>query len=403
MSQVLESFLSTHQSLDAFSDRNFVRAMLRFEAALAKAQGVCGVIPISSADAIVATCQVDLIDVKRVIDEGGRAGSLAIPLVKALRETVALFNPGAAEHAHFGSTSQDVIDTAMAIVSQPVLCAIAADTRALARSLLQLAALHADSPVLARTLMQPASVTSFGLKCIHWAAPLVRSVLRLECAVKVALCVQVGGAIGTSRAYSAQADAVGAMVASHLGLSAPAFCWHTQRDQWVLVACELGILTGCVAKIAQDLALMGQFEVAEAFEPTEPGRGGSSAMPHKRNPVAAMVARAAALRVPHRVAAILGSMAHEHERALGGWQAELAEWPGLLASTHGAVQAMAYAAAHLQVEPERMLANVNAIAKAVSIDVATEWFSPSLAAHAAVLTKRHHAALTAQLNVKGEA
>ena len=397
MSHIFEAFLSTPEVLEAFSERQFVDAMLRYEAALARAQAACGLIPLSAAEAIIAACKVNLIDVKRVVDESGRAGSVAIPFIKNLKQTVALSNESAVKFIHFGSTSQDVIDTALALVSKPALAMIVADARTCASALLAHAHTYAATPMLARTLMQPASVTSFGLKCLHWAAPLVRSVARIEQAMANALCVQFGGAVGTSAALAGQATRVTELVAAELGLRAPEACWHTERDLWVLLGCELGILTGCLGKIAQDIALLGQFEVAEVSEPAEPGRGGSTAMPHKRNPVAAMIGRSAAQRVPQRVAALLASMSHEHERALGGWQTELAEWPGLLISTHGAARALAGALPGLEIDAARMLRNLQAVAAQLPPAAAAEWFAPALADQAALLVESELPALQAQL------
>ena len=245
--------------------------------------------------------------------------------------------------------------------------------------------------------MQPASVTSFGLKCVDWSAPLVRSLKRLQTASVHALSVQLGGAVGTlaqmkmkSRENGVQ-DAgpqVRALMAVDLGLNDPGYAWHTQRDEWVALGCELGLLVGSLGKIAKDIALMGQYEVNEVAEPAEAGRGGSSAMPHKRNPVACMVALAAAQRAPQRVAAMLAAMPQEHERALGNWQAELAEWPNLMMSAHGAARAMAQALPGLQVDTVRMRANLDTLRAVLPPDVADEWFNPALALHAAELARR---------------
>jgi len=383
MSSIFEGFLSTPEVLDAFSERNFIDAMLRFEASLARAQAGAGLIPEAAAQSIVGTCKVELFDVAKIVRESGRAGSIAIPLVKSLKETVALFNKEAAAYVHFGSTSQDVIDTALALVTRNALNLVEADIRKAVAALLVLARRHAADPVMARTLMQPASVTSFGFKCAGWAAPLARSLLRLRVAADNALAVQLGGAVGTLAQMQGKGPQIIAHMAADLKLKASAFPWHTQRDEWVALGCELGLLVGSLGKIAKDISLMGQYEIGELAEPTEPGRGGSSAMPHKRNPVACMVALAAAARAPQRVAALLAAMPQEHERALGNWQAELAEWPGLLMSAHGSVRAMAQALPGLQVDTQRMRANLDALRAELPPDAADEWFNPELAAQAA--------------------
>ncbi|WP_457280116.1 3-carboxy-cis,cis-muconate cycloisomerase [Polaromonas sp. P5_D5] len=385
MSSIFEGFLSTPEILEAFSERNFLDAMLRFEASLAQAQAEAGLIPEAAARSIAGTCKVELFDVAKIVRESGRAGSIAIPLVKALKETVGLFNKEAAGFVHFGSTSQDVIDTALALVTRNALDLIEADIRKAVAALLVLARRHAAAPVLARTLMQPASVTSFGFKCAGWAAPLARSLQRLQVARHNALAVQLGGAVGTLAQMNGKGPQIMAHMAADLKLKPAAFAWHTQRDEWVALGCELGLLVGSLGKIAKDISLMGQYEVGELAEPTEPGRGGSSAMPHKRNPVACMVGLAAAQRAPQRVAALLAAMAQEHERALGNWQAELAEWPGLLMSAHGSVRAMAQALPGLQVDTQRMSANLEALRSVLPADAADEWFNPALVRHASTL------------------
>jgi len=379
---IFEGFLSTSETLGAFSDRAFVDAMLRFEAALARAQAAEGLIPESAAHSIVSSCKVELFDVAKIVRESGRAGSVAIPLVKALREAVGLFNADAAPFVHFGSTSQDVIDSAMALVTREAVALVEADLARAADALLRLAVTHAETPMLARTLMQPASVTSFGFKCAGWAAPLVRSRIRLREAAKHALQLQLGGAVGTLAQMKGQGPAVRKRMARELGLGDPGATWHTQRDEWVALGCELGLMTGSLGKVAVDIALLGQYEVAEVTEPSEPGRGGSSAMPHKRNPVASMVAIAAAHRAPQRVAALLGAMPQQHERALGAWQAELGEWPQLLMSAHGSVRAMAGALPGLQVDAARMRANIDRLRAELPRDAADEWFDPALAHNA---------------------
>ncbi|WPG39995.1 3-carboxy-cis,cis-muconate cycloisomerase [Variovorax sp. EBFNA2] len=395
---IFEGFLSTSETLGAFSDRAFVDAMLRFEAALARAQAAEGLIPESAAHSIVSSCKVELFDVAKIVRESGRAGSVAIPLVKALREAVGLFNAEAAPFVHFGSTSQDVIDSAMALVTREAVALVETDLAKAADALLRLAVQHAETPMLARTLMQPASVTSFGFKCAGWAAPLVRSRMRLRAAAKHALQLQLGGAVGTLAQMKGQGAAVRQRMAKELGLGDPGATWHTQRDEWVALGCELGLMTGSLGKVAVDISLLGQYEVAEVAEPSEPGRGGSSAMPHKRNPVASMVAIAAAHRAPQRVAALLGAMPQQHERALGAWQAELAEWPQLLMSAHGSVRAMAGALPGLQVDAARMRANIDRLRAELPRDAADEWFDPALAVSAGQTAVAEVKALQAQLS-----
>lgn len=396
MSNIFEGFLATPQAAEAFGERHLVAAMLRFEASLARAQATAGLIPESAALSIIGTCKVELFDVAKIVRESARAGSLAIPLVKSLRETVALFNPDAADYVHLGCTSQDAIDTAMALVTRDALTLITADVQKILDALLRLAQTHAHTPMLARTLMQPASITTFGYKCVGWAAPLHRSLQRLIPATAHALKLQLGGTVGTLAQMGGHGDQVMQLMARELGLAAPQGCWHTQRDEWVALGCELGLLVGSLGKIARDVVLMSQFEVAEVAEPLEPGRGAPANMPHKHNPVASMVALAAAQRAPQRVALLLAAMPQEHERALGAWQAELAEWPTLVNSAHGSAHALAQALPKLHTDPARMQANIDAVRLSLPKAAAQEWFAPNLADHAAQRVALELAALRAR-------
>nr|WP_145548949.1 lyase family protein [Variovorax boronicumulans] len=379
---LFEGYLSTPEAVAAFSGRGLVAGMLRFEAALAQAQADEGLIPAAAARSIVGTCRVELFDVEKIVRDSGRAGSVAIPLIKALREAVGLFNAEAVAWTHFGSASQDVIDTALVLVTRDALALLDADLLRCIQALLALAEAHADTPMLARTLMQPASVTSLGFKCADWAAPLVRGRQRLQQAATEALQLQLGGAVGTLAQMGVDAPrvaAVRARVAASLGLRDGGGAWHTQRDDWVALGCALGLLAGSLGKLAADLALLGQHEVGELMEPAETGRGVSTVMPHKRNPVASMVALSAAQRVPQRVAALLAGMVQQHERALGAWQAEQAEWLSLWQAAAGSLRALATALPGLRVDAARMQANIDRVCAELPAQTAQAWFAPGLA------------------------
>jgi 3-carboxy-cis,cis-muconate cycloisomerase len=378
-----ERFLSTPQMLDIFGESSVVQAMMDFEAALARAQAAHGLITPKAATAIAGVCKAELHDVPAIVAASGRAGSLAIPMVKKLTETVALFDTEAAQVVHWGSTSQDVIDTAMVLLTRRALALIDSDLSRLIAALLALEQRHGTAPLLARTLMQPASVVSFGFKLVAWVAPLVRAQQRLHEAGARGLQLQLGGAVGTLAMMGAHGGDVARHMARALRLPEPAGAWHTQRDAWVSLGCEVGVLVGSLGKIARDLSLMAQGEIGELAEPSGAGRGGSTAMPHKRNPVSSMVALAAAQRVPHRVAALLGSMGQEHERGLGNWQAELAEWAGLFISAHGALCALADAAEGLQVDEARMRGHIDALQGLVSAEAVAMLLAPVLGKPAA--------------------
>ncbi|MBR8655131.1 3-carboxy-cis,cis-muconate cycloisomerase [Achromobacter sp. Marseille-Q0513] len=386
---LFQSFLSRPACRDIFSDRSVLAAMLRVEAALARAQAEQGVIPADAARAIAAHCDVSRYDVAAIAAGAAGAGSVAIPLIQALRQAVQAHDEGAARYTHAASTSQDIADTALALLTREALALMAADLRRAILAGLALAQAHAHTPALARTLMQPASVTSFGFKCLGWTAPLVRADARLRHAAEQALQLQLGGPVGTLANMDGKGQAVAASMARALGLRDPGLSWHTQRDAWNGLGCELGILAGSLGKIGRDLALAGQFEVAEAFEPAAPGRGASSAMSHKRNPASCLTAIAAAARAPQLVASLLSAMPQENERALGLWQAEQADWPALVMTVQGSLAAMADALEGLVVDEARMRRNIQQLCDAVPDDVAREWFRADLAEGIAAGTLHH--------------
>ena len=382
---LFDSFLTTPEMTAVFDDAAIVQAMLDFEAALANAEAAEGVIPTAAARAIGDACDVHRYDIAAIVTAGRRAGALAIPLVKELTRTVALDNQEAAAHVHWGSTSQDVLDTAMVLATRKALQLIDAELDQLTAHLLKLAGQHLSTPVLARTLMQPAQVTSFGFKLVGWAAPLVRAREQLRAQSARALQLQLGGAVGTLAVLGDKGPAVAQRMADALQLKMADAAWHTQRDEWVRLGMEVAVLTGSLGKLATDLSLMAQGEIAELAEPAGNGRGGSSAMPHKRNPVSAMIALAAANRAPHHASALLSAMAQQHERGLGNWQAELAEWPALFLGAHGALNALNDAFAGLVVDTARMRRNIDALQGLVFAEAASIFLAGAIgrpAAHA---------------------
>lgn len=375
---LFDAFLTTDAMAEAFGAQRLVQAMLDVEAALSEAQAAQGQVPAAAAAVIRQACDAALYDTAALLQAGRRAGSLAIPLVKVLTAEVARRDPDAARHVHKGSTSQDVLDTAAVLQTAQAVALLQGTLVGLTDTLAALAQAHADTPVLARTLMQPATVTTFGFKVCGWLEALLRSQQALRERSQQALALQLGGAVGTLAALGDAGPAVAAHMAQALGLRQPAHCWHTQRDDWMRLGAEVAILTGSLGKIATDLALMAQGEVGELAEPAGAGRGGSSAMPHKRNPVSAMLALASAHRAPGQVATLLGCMSQAHERGLGDWQAELAEWPHLFLGAHGALQALAEAFAGLQVDSARMRRNIDGLQGLVFAEAATRVLAPAL-------------------------
>jgi len=390
---IFDSFLTSPDMIAAFDDAAVVQAMFAFEAALAHAQAEEGLIPHAAAKAIGGVCNAQLYDIPALIRAGQRAGSLAIPLVKELTRAVALYDEDASRHVHWGSTSQDVIDTALVLVTRDALRMVDDALGELSGHLLKLAQDHLATPVLARTLMQPAQVTSLGFKAAGWLAPLVRARTQLRAAAARALQLQLGGAVGTLSVMGEPGAAVAGRMAAALRLKVADTAWHTQRDEWVRLGLEVAVLTGSLGKLATDLGLMAQGEIGELAEPSGNGRGGSSAMPHKRNPVSTMITLAAARRTPQHAAALLACMDQQHERGLGNWQAELAEWPPLFLSAHGALRALNEAFGGLSVDRERMLQNIHALHGLVFAEAVSSYLAGAIGrprAHALLedLTKR---------------
>ena len=345
----------------AFSAEAFVRAMLDFEHALAGAEADVGVIPQDAARVIGKAC-TDLSPAPEALAiDGKRSGSLAVPLVKALTEHVARADARAAAFVHYGSTSQDVLDTALILCLRPCLGDADRVLATAVRRLVGHARRHAAVVMLGRTLMQPAAPITAGLKIARWAAALHRCRLRLAEARERALCVQLGGAVGTLDALGSKRTRVrhGLAMRLHLG---EARTWHDHRDELLRLMAELAIVTATVGKIARDVALLSQAEVGEMLEslPAK-GVGGSSAMPHKRNPVACLQALAAAARAPGLMATLFSGALGEHERALGGWQAELVTIPELVGAAGSALDALERIAEGLVVNAERMKANLESL------------------------------------------
>lgn len=342
------------------SDEARVQAMLDVEAALAGAEAALGVIPASAAPPIRAAARAALYDLAALADEAQHDGNLAIPLVRALTRQVAASAPDAARYVHWGATSQDIIDTALVLQLAGAIPLLVQQLRRAESAAAGLARTHADTVMSGRTWLQQATPVTFGLKAAGWVDALQRVRQRIDAAMDDARVLQFGGASGTLAAFGARGLAVAVRLAADLGLRTPALPWHAHRDRLAQLACTLGVAAGTLGKIARDLALLGQTEVAETHEAPAAGRGGSSAMPHKQNPVSAAVALAAAARAPGLVATMLIAMPQEHERGLGGWQAEWTVLPELTGVTAGAARAVAEALSNLVVDPARMRANLDA-------------------------------------------
>jgi 3-carboxy-cis,cis-muconate cycloisomerase len=345
---------------EVFSPAASVQRMLDFEAALARAESQVGVIPAQLAGPIVRHCRVALFDLDALARDCARAGNLAIPLVQQLSALVAAGDPDAARYVHWGATSQDVIDTALVLQVNQALSLIDGELSELVRLTLQLADRYRQTPVVARTWMQHAAPTVLGLEFAGWADALSRHADRLREVRRRDVVLQFGGAVGTLSSLGDRGMAVSMALADTLGLPLPAIPWHGHRDRIASIAATLALLAGTLGKIARDISLQSQSEVAELAEPPEPGRGSSSAMPHKRNPVGSAVALAAIARIPGLASSIIGGMVQEHQRGLGGWQAEWETVPGLIRLAAGSLHHMLYVVSGLVVDVARMRSNLDA-------------------------------------------
>ena len=358
--RLFDELLSFEALQRTLSDESRVQGMLDFEAALARAEARTGVIPAVDAPKITAKCRAELYDLTAIRKEAALAGNAAIPLIKMLTELVAKENKDAARFVHWGATSQDAIDTGCVLQIRSAFESIDHDLAALTATLCALAEKYRDTPLVARTWMQHALPTTFGFIVAGWLDAILRHRRRLTEIRSRVLCLQFGGAIGTLAALAGRGPEVAKALADELQLSLPAAPWHSHRDRMAEVATTLGLLTGTLGKIARDISLHSQTEVQELFEPAGEGRGRSSTMPHKRNPVTCAVVLAAANRVPGLVSTMLAAMLQEQERGLGPWHAEWETLPEILRLTGGALHHLAEMLPALEVNPERMRQNLDA-------------------------------------------
>ena len=378
MSDTLRSQFSSDTVSQHFSDEALLAAMARFEAALSQAQADVGLIPPACAERIARVCarigdgsvEIEGLDAGALAHAARRAGTLAIPFVKALTQAVARDDAAAARWVHWGATSQDVLDTALTLQIVLAGAALQAQLAQAGDRLAAIADAHRATMMTGRTLLQAATPVSFGWKAACWLSPLPRLRRSLALALGDAAVLQLGGAAGARAALGGQGDAVAAALSARLALDDPAISWHGSRDRIARLGSELALVAGGMARIGRDLSLLMQSEVGEVFEPNgddrddggdgndRGGRGGSSAMPHKRNPVAAMLALQAGMRAPGLAATLLGQQAGEHERGLGTWQGDWWTIGALFECAGSAVQAIGEALEGLRVEPAAMLANL---------------------------------------------
>jgi 3-carboxy-cis,cis-muconate cycloisomerase len=324
----------------------------------------------------VRCCQADQIDIPSLVIAAQDAGNIAIPMVKQLTAAVAAVDADAARYVHWGATSQDVIDTGRVLQLREAINVITHELAALVDALASMAQCYRDTPMIGRTWLQHALSITFGMKLAGWLDALLRHQQRLAACREQVCVLQFGGASGTLASLGEHASSVAQAMAQELDLATPHLPWHAHRDRFVECATTLGILTGTLGKIARDISLMSQTEVAELSESGAPGRGGSSSMPHKRNPVGSAAVLSAATRVPSLVATLLAAMPNEHERALGGWQSEWETLPEIVSLSAAALAHLRSVIDGLQVDTERMRRNIDAsrgmvMAESVTVALAT--------------------------------
>ncbi|WP_027897169.1 3-carboxy-cis,cis-muconate cycloisomerase [Zestomonas thermotolerans] len=373
--QLFDTYFTQPAMRAIFSDSGRVQGMLDFEAALARAEARAGLIPASAVAPIEAACQAELYDFAALSVAIATAGNSAIPLVKALGKQVAARSTEAERYVHLGATSQDAMDTGLVLQLRAAIELLEADLASLAARLAEQAERHAEVPLAGRTWLQHATPVTLGMKIAGWLGAITRHRQRLAELKPRLLSLQFGGASGSLAALGEHAWPVAEALADELGLSLPEQPWHTQRDRLVEFAALLGMLAGSLGKLGRDLSLLMQTEAGEVFEPAAPGKGGSSTMPHKRNPVGAAVLIGAATRAPGLVATMLAAMPQEHERSLGLWHAEWETLPELCCLVSGALQQALQLVPGLEVDAARMRANLDltrglVLAEAVSIALA---------------------------------
>jgi len=330
--------LSQSASFGTDYQTRLLHEMLRVEAALALAQASVGVIDANAAQAIERVCNdlrndLSALRLEDLQSEAIDAGNLAIPFVKRLTALVTQADAEAAKHVHFGATSQDIIDTAAVLVWQQDLFRFEGLLKAAMQHAASLARTHRDTPMIGRTWMQHALPITFGMKVAGWLDALMRHAQRLKVVREEMRVLQFGGATGSLASLGNEGLKVSRALAENLALHEPSLPWFGHRDRIFTLASVLVGLTGSLGKIAKDVSLMAQTEVAELQEAMAPGKGGSSTMPHKRNPVGCAVILTQSTILPGLLASLASALPQEHERALGGWQAEWQLVPQLI---HGA-------------------------------------------------------------------
>lgn len=338
-----------------FSDTQSIAYLLQVEAALAQTQADLGIIPKEAAAVITASCKVDFIDANKLKEEVVLGGNVAIPLVQQLTKVIKNVDFEASKYVHYGATSQDIIDTAVVLAIKDYMSWLEGKLMALESALITLITGHKHTLMIGRTLLQQAKPITFGLKTAGWLLSVTHAKNRLQELTSGLFKIQLGGAVGSGNAGIT--TSVQEKCAEILGLST-AFPWQANRSSLVDFASALGVLSGSLGKIAKDISLMMQTEIAEVYEGAAEGKGGSSTMPHKRNPVTCALILSNSTRTPGLVSTLLSAMVQEHERSAGYWHAEWETLTQLMGLTAGSLEKSVDLIQNLEVQPEHMLRNI---------------------------------------------
>jgi len=380
VSAILGAAFGTETMNGAFDDRARLQGMLDFEAALAVAEAAEGVVPAAAAAAIAEQCVAAHFDLAEIGRQTALAGNPAIPMVKML---TAMVEPAARGYVHWGATSQDAIDTGFMLQAGRGLRLLAEDLAAVGIAADRLAGAHAATLMAGRTFLQQALPITFGLKAAGWLSQAGRALAEVERLRRGGLVVQFGGAVGTLASLGGKGPAVARHLAVDLGLGLPEMPWHGARDRTARIAATLALVAGVCGKVAEDVALMMQSEVGEAFEPAAAGKGGSSTMPHKRNPVGATLTLAAVREVTALLPVAFQAMVGEQERALGGWHAEWLALPEMFRLTAAACAQVRTMLEGLEVDAARMRANLELTRGLVLAERAQMALAETIGRHAA--------------------
>ena len=354
-SPILGTLYGSDAMRAVFDEQTYFQRMLDVEAALARVQGRMGLIPADAADVIVTAARIDNLSTRDLADSARNVGYPVVGLVAGLSKAAG----EAGGWTHWGATTQDIMDTATVLQVRDGLDLIETALKAILAALANQAGMHRNTVMAGRTHLQQALPITFGLKCAIWAMPFITHLQRLDQIRTRVQTVEFAGAAGTLASLGSQGIAVMEALAAELGLSAPFAPWHVCRDALAEAVSFLGLVSGSLAKIATDIILLAQTEVGEVAEPYVAGRGQSSTMPQKRNPIASEYILAAARMVQGLVPVMQGAMAQDHERATGPWQAEALVLPQAFVLTHGALLHTLSIAEGLVVDADRMRANLN--------------------------------------------